>query len=74
MSRLDNNDYGRMIERLILARKLKNMTQVEVANLLERGQSYVSKVERCERRIDPIELWDFSVVYGFSVLWFLEKS
>lgn len=67
MSRLDDNDYGRMIERLISARKLKGLTQTQVADLLQTGQSYISKVERCERRIDPIELLQFSYLYDVPV-------
>lgn len=35
------------------------MTQVELARRLEKPQSYVSKVEILERRIDVIELIDW---------------
>lgn len=35
------------------------MTQVELAQLLGKPQSYVSKIEILERRIDIIELFDW---------------
>ena len=35
------------------------MTQVELARRLEKPQSYVSKVEILERRLDVIELIDW---------------
>ncbi|MEA2563702.1 MAG: hypothetical protein QOH06_5206 [Acidobacteriota bacterium] len=38
---------------------------------LGKPQSYVSKVERAERRIDPPELARFAEVYGRDVSWFL---
>ena len=39
--------------------KSKNVTQVELARRLVKPQSYVSKVEVLERRIDVIELIDW---------------
>jgi transcriptional regulator with XRE-family HTH domain len=40
---------------LIQARKRAGLTQRDVANLLERPQSFVSKYESGERRLDVIE-------------------
>ncbi|WP_228198364.1 helix-turn-helix domain-containing protein [Acinetobacter soli] len=40
-------------------RESKNVTQVELARRLVKPQSYVSKVEILERRIDVIELIDW---------------
>jgi transcriptional regulator with XRE-family HTH domain len=37
----------------------KNVTQVELARRLNKPQSYVSKVEILERRLDVIELIDW---------------
>lgn len=37
----------------------KSVTQVELARRLEKPQSYVSKVEILERRLDVIELCDW---------------
>ena len=38
-------------------RKEKGLRQAEVAELLGKPQSYVSKYETGERRIDPVELY-----------------
>lgn len=36
-------------------RRSKGMTQVQLSERLERAQSYISNIERGERRIDVIE-------------------
>lgn len=44
---------------LVLARRESGLTQSQVAVALRKPQSYVSKVESGERRIDLIELLEF---------------
>lgn len=51
--------YQDLIMKLIELRESKNVTQVELARRLEKPQSYVSKVEILERRLDVIELCDW---------------
>jgi len=51
--------YQDLIKKLIELRESKNVTQVELARRLEKPQSYVSKVEILERRLDVIELCDW---------------
>lgn len=48
-----------MVCKLIELRESKNVTQVELARRLNKPQSYVSKVEILERRLDVIELIDW---------------
>lgn len=60
-----------MVERLKQARQDAGLTQVQAAELLGKPQSYVSKVERAERRIDPPELARFAKVYGKNLDFFL---
>lgn len=43
------------------------MTQVELAQRLGKPQSYVSKVEILERRLDVIELMDWLKVLGEEI-------
>lgn len=45
----------RLQEMLIQARKVKKLTQADIAARLKRPQSYVSKYESGERRLDVIE-------------------
>ncbi|HEX3526355.1 MAG TPA: helix-turn-helix transcriptional regulator [Thermoanaerobaculia bacterium] len=71
MAPVHDSDYQRMLTRLREAREAAKLTQVQVAEKLGKPQSYVSKVENGERRIDPIELARFAEIYGRSVEDFL---
>jgi transcriptional regulator with XRE-family HTH domain len=62
-----------MLRRLREARKLADLTQVEVAEKLEKTQNWVSKCELGERRIDPLDLLDFSRLYRKPLNWFLPR-
>ncbi|MGC8400774.1 helix-turn-helix domain-containing protein [Enterobacter mori] len=55
MKSANNPIYIEFIARLRACRRAKNLTQADLAEILNRPQSYVSKVETCERRIDVIE-------------------
>lgn len=50
-----SNEYTRFRQLLIKARKAANLSQTELSAKLSRPQSYVSKYERGERRLDVIE-------------------
>jgi len=60
-------DYRALLRRLQDARRRAGLTQEQVARSLRKPQSYVSKCETGERRIDVIELKRFAVLYGVSV-------
>jgi transcriptional regulator with XRE-family HTH domain len=47
-------------------RKAAGLTQAELAKKLRRPQSYVSKYERGERRLDVIEYLDIAQKIGFD--------
>lgn len=53
-------DYRRFLGLLVDARTKAGLTQAELATALKRPQSYVSKYEHGERRIDVIELLDIT--------------
>ena len=59
-----------VIRRVREARADAGMTQVEVAAALGRPLSFVSKVELCERRIDPADLLKFADLYGKQIEYF----
>jgi transcriptional regulator with XRE-family HTH domain len=71
MTPVHTPDYQRMLERLRLAREHAGLTQAVVAAHFGRPQSFVSKVEHGERRIDPVELQTFATLYGRTVAYFL---
>ena len=64
--------YGQFRLRLIRARKTAGLTQAEVAARLSRPQSYVSKYERGERRLDVVELFEIAEAIGFDPAEFLK--
>lgn len=59
--------YQAMLAKLRDARFQAGLRQVEVAELLGKPQSRVSKVETVERRLDPIELPDSAEINGVRV-------
>jgi ribosome-binding protein aMBF1 (putative translation factor) len=60
-------EYGEMLVLLRKARKAARLTQVDVALALGRTQSFVSKIERGEIRLDPIELQRLAELYRVEV-------
>ena len=63
--------YAQFLGKLKQARAEAALTQVEVANRIKRPQSFVSKIESGERRVDVVELSELARVYGRSLDFFL---
>ena len=63
MNSLHDQRYRKLIARLKKARLDKGMNQSEVAELVKRPQSFMSKIENSERRLDALELCDLMGVY-----------
>ncbi len=63
--------YRQFLERLRAARMASGLTQEDVARSFDRPQSFVSKCESGERRVDVVELELFARLYGRSVTYFL---
>lgn len=55
-----------LIEYLISERKAAGLTQSQVAEKIERYQSYVATVEQGQRRIDVVDLFTFADAIGFD--------
>lgn len=66
--------YHRFFARLRAARKRAGLTQAEVARKLGKPQSFVSKCESGERRVDCVELLAFSEIYEVDVSFFRPQS
>ena len=66
-------NYTRFLELLITARKDADVTQDEVARRLNRPQSFVSKYENGERRVDIIEFIEIAKAIGFDPVAFIRK-
>jgi len=65
MPRSQHSDrYKRFRELLIHERRRRDLTQAEVAQRLKKPQSYVSKYEAGERRLDVIEFLEIAEILG----------
>lgn len=60
---IHSKEYREIIQKLKAARLASGLTQTEVALKLKKPQSYVSKIERGERRIDVVELKQLLRIY-----------
>lgn len=56
---LHSERYAELLVILSASRKKAGLTQAELASRLNKPQSYVSKLERGERRTDVIEFIEF---------------
>ena len=66
-SALYSKDYQAFIKRLCVARKRAGLSQAQVAAAVGKPQSFVSKCESGERRVDAVELAAFVALYGVSL-------
>lgn len=62
--RLHDADYASFVGQLTAIRKQKGITQADLAHRLQRPQSYVSKFERFERRLDVAEWREVVLALG----------
>ncbi len=69
---IHSSKYKIVLQNLIKARQESGLTQVDVAEKLKKPQSFVSKVERGERRLDVVELEAFAKLYKKSLDFFLK--
>lgn len=65
--------YRKLAVELKVARVRSGMKQQEVADKLGEAQSYVSKVELGERRLDVVELQKLCRVYDLELTAFLKE-
>lgn len=68
-----NQDYTLFLALLRSTRKSAGLTQKQVAARLKQTQSFVSKCERGERRIDIIELLAFCQAIGIPAEEFVRQ-
>ncbi len=72
VSSLHSQRYRVFREMLVKAREVAGLTQVEVALRLGKPQSFVSKYERGERRLDVTEFVELAEVLTIDLINFLE--
>jgi len=65
-------DYKDIIERLKTARIEAGFAQQEVAEKLDKPQSFISKIESGERRLDVAEIKKFASIYKKDISFFIK--
>ena len=68
-----SKDYSVLLRELRKVRKRSGLSQEELAERLGESQSFVSKCERGERRLDVVELRSFCNAIGVSFLDFMTQ-
>ena len=69
---IHSSEYKSILSRLKNARAETKLNQAEVAKKLHKPQSYLSKIESGERRLDVLELKKLAQVYKKPVSFFIE--
>ena len=70
----ENGDYLKLVEKLRQARNEAGLTHEEAARAFGRPPEFILNIEAGERRIDPVELCRFAVLYKKPVTWFLPEK
>lgn len=74
MPRIATSDsYKKLITRLAEARKAMDLKQVELADRLAKPQSFVSKVENGERRLNVVEFLIYTRAMGIDEIELLQS-
>ena len=67
------DQYQTFLSMLVKERKKANLTQVQLASTLKKPQSFISKYEKGERRLDVIEFLDIARAIGCDETLFISK-
>lgn len=67
-----SKEHRSLVEKLRKARKERGLDQEAVAKLLRVTQSYISKMESGQRRIDIIQLKALARIYRKKIEYFIE--
>ena len=67
---LYSNEYKRLIQKLKKARLDCGLNQTAVGKLLKKEQTFVSKVEAGQYRLDAIQLSKFAKIYKKDIKYF----
>lgn len=68
-----SNKHRFLTQQLKKARLEARLTQKEVADILSKTQSYISKIEAGQLRVDVIQLEQFANLYKKKIEYFIYK-
>ena len=64
-------EHKKLVEKLISAREKAALRQEDAAKLLGVTQSFISKLESGQRRIDLVQIKDFAKIYKKPLSYFI---
>lgn len=67
-----SKDHKYIVGQLKKARQEAGLEQEQVAKILKKTQSYISKIESGQRRIDIVTLKEFARIYKKDINFFLK--
>jgi transcriptional regulator with XRE-family HTH domain len=67
MNKARDPRYAEVVALLRQQRHRSGLSQFELAQRLGRPQSYISKIETCERRIDIVEMLEICQAIGIEI-------
>jgi ribosome-binding protein aMBF1 (putative translation factor) len=67
-----SNNHKFLAQQLKKAREEAGLDQKEVADFLGKTQSYVSKIEASQRKVDVIQLQEFARIYKKKINFFIK--
>jgi len=67
-----SKEHRYIVEQLKKAREEANLSQEEVAKILGKTQSYISKIESGQRKVDVVQLKEFAKVYKKNLDFFIK--
>jgi len=71
MKTIYSQEHKILVEKLIRAREDAGLRQGDVAKLLGKTQSFISKLESGQRRIDLVQIKEFANIYKKPVSFFI---
>lgn len=69
---IKSKEYKVFIQWLIKARLDSGLRQIDVAKKMKRPQSYISRVESGEYRLDVLEIQRFAKLYKKNINYFIK--
>lgn len=66
-----SDEHRKIIAKLKKARIESGLDQIQVAKLLNRTQSHISKIESGQRKVDVVTLKEFAKIYKKNINYFL---
>jgi len=67
-----SKEHRYIVKQLKKAREETGLSQEQVAKILNKTQSYISKIESGQRKIDVVQLKEFAKVYKKSLDFFIK--